>query len=61
MADKLKEMRVSNDAMNDQEELRRRIAAEGYLFFRGLQRREKILELRREMMSVIGQVGWLRA
>ena len=61
MTDELKEMRVSNDAMTDQEELRRRIAEEGYLFFRGLQRPDKMLELRREMMSVIRQVGWLRA
>ena len=32
----LKELRVSNDAMNAPEELQRRIADEGYLFFKRL-------------------------
>ena len=61
MSDELEELRVSNDAMNDAGELRRRIAAEGYLFFKRLQSPDKTLELRREMMAMIQQVGWLRA
>ena len=57
----LRELRVSNDASNDPEELQRRIADEGYLFFKRLVNRDQVLELRREMMSMIQQVGWLIA
>ena len=40
------EMQVSNDALNDPEELRRRIARNGYLFFRGLLDPEPVWNLR---------------
>ena len=33
MSDEIKELRVSNDAQNDPDELQRRIADDGYLFF----------------------------
>ena len=46
------ELRVSNDAMNDAVELQRRIAEEGYLFFRRLQDPDKLRALRREMIRV---------
>ena len=59
MADEIRKLRVSNDAMGDAAELQRRIADEGYLFFRRLVNPDRILELRREMMSMIQQVGWL--
>ena len=59
MTEQLKELRVSNDAMNDSVELRRRIADEGYLFFKRLQPPDKLLALRREMLTVIQQGGWL--
>ena len=61
MSDEIRELRVSNDAMNDPQELQRRIADDGYLFLRRLVNPHKMLELRREMMSVIQQVGWLIA
>ena len=61
MADQYKEFRVSNDAMDDPEELQRRIQDEGYLFFRKLQDPDKLLELRREMLTVIQAGGWLVA
>jgi hypothetical protein len=57
--EELKELRVSNDAMDDPGELRRRIAAEGYLFFKHLQPAGKLLALRREMLTVIQRGGWL--
>ena len=57
----LKEFRVSNDAMNDPDELQRRIDDEGYLFFKRLVEPDKLWELRREMMSMIQEVGWLVA
>ena len=52
MTEQLKELRVSNDAMNDPEELRRRIAEEGYLFFKRLQNPDKLQALRREICIV---------
>ncbi len=60
-SEEVRELRVSNDAMNDPQELQRRIADEGYLFFKRLVNPDKLWELRREMMSMIQQVGWLVA
>ncbi len=57
----LKELRVSNDAMNDAEELRLRISEEGYLFFKKLQEPDKLCSLRREMLSTMQLGGWLVA
>ena len=53
------EFKVSNDALDDVEELRRRIDEDGYLFFRQLQDSGKLLALRREMLRVMQQGGWL--
>lgn len=61
MDDQLKELRVSNDAMNDPVELRRRMDDEGYLFFKQLQSPEKLRTLRREMLTVMQAGGWLVA
>jgi hypothetical protein len=61
MSEELKELRVSNDAMDDPDELRRRIADEGYLFFKRLQDPDKLWRLRREMLTVMQQGGWLVA
>ena len=55
------EFRVSNDAIDDPEELRRRIDAEGYLFFRALQDPDKLWALRRDILAVCREGGWLRA
>jgi len=55
------ELRVSNDAMDDAVELQRRIAEEGYLFFRRLHDPDKLQALRREMMSAVQEAGWLVA
>lgn len=57
----LKELRVSNDAMNDPGELRLRIAEEGYLFFKKLQDPGKLWALRKEMLTTIQAGGWLVA
>ena len=61
MNTELQELRISNDAMNDPEELQRRIADQGYLFFKRLFSPDKMRELRREMMTTIQDVGWLIA
>ena len=57
----LKELSVSNDAMNDTEELRHRISEEGYLFFKQLQDPDKLWALRREMLTTMQEGGWLVA
>ena len=59
MDNELKELRVSNDAMYDGKELQRRLADEGYLFFKKLQDPDMMMELRREMLTVMQQGGWL--
>ncbi|MBI1924225.1 phytanoyl-CoA dioxygenase family protein [Candidatus Poribacteria bacterium] len=61
MSAPFKELRVSNDAMNDPEELRRRFWDEGYLFFKKLQDPNKLWDLRRQMLTVIASGGWLVA
>ena len=61
MSDELKALRVSNDAMDDRAELQRRMADEGYLFFKQLQSPDKLGALRREMMTTIQRAGWLVA
>ena len=61
MTDEIKALRASNDALDDPSELQRRIADEGYLFFKRLMPAERLRELRYEMMSVIQQAGWLIA
>lgn len=59
--EELKELRVSNDAMNDPEELRARMSEAGYLFFKKLQDPDKLLALRREMLTTMHEGGWLVA
>ena len=55
------ELRISNDIMEDAEALRERIDGEGYLFFKQLQEPEKLIELRRQMLTVMQEAGWLIA
>ena len=57
----IKELRISNDAMNHPEELRLRMSEEGYLFFRRLQNPDKLWALRREMLTTIQSGGWIVA
>jgi ectoine hydroxylase-related dioxygenase (phytanoyl-CoA dioxygenase family) len=54
------EFRVSNDALDDPEELQRRIDAEGYLFFRSLQDSDRLRALRRDILGVCRERGWLQ-
>lgn len=57
--DVLRPFRVSNDAIDDPPELRRRIDDEGYLFLKRLQDKDKMMALRRDMLQVIADGGWL--
>jgi len=61
MSDEIKEFRISNEAIDDPAELSQRIADEGYLFFKRLQNPDKLIGLRREMMTAIQRSGWLIA
>ena len=61
MSTELKQLRISNDIMDDPIALRARMADEGYLFFKRLQDPDKLRELRREMMTAIQNAGWLIA
>jgi hypothetical protein len=53
------EFRTSNDAFDDPAELRRRIEEEGYLFIKGLQDKDKLMSLRKDMLTVMMAGGWL--
>jgi hypothetical protein len=44
--------RVSNDALGEADELRRRLAEEGYIFIRGLVDPELLAELRLQLLAV---------
>ena len=57
----LGELLESNDIDDDVTELRRRLNEDGYLFFRGLLDRQELLDLRREMLTVMQAGGWLIA
>ena len=61
MTNQYQELRISNGIMNDEEALRERIDNEGYLFFKRLQKPEKMMELRRQMLTVMQEHGWLIA
>ena len=61
MMSEYQELRISNDIMEDAEALRERIDGEGYLFFKRLQKPEKLIELRRQMLTVMQEAGWLIA
>lgn len=53
------DMTASNDLLGDDEALRERLADEGYLYFRGLIPRERVLGLRREILAVLGARAWI--
>lgn len=55
------ELRESNDAIRDAVVLNQRLDEDGYLFFRELLDPARVMELRREMLSVMQQGGWLVA
>jgi len=54
------EFRVSNDAIEDHNELTARIEEDGYLFFKKLQNPDSLWQLRLEMLTVIRDGGWLQ-
>lgn len=53
------DLRESNDALHDVEELRRRMADDGYLLIRGLHDRDQVVQARRELLEAHAQAGQL--
>ncbi|MCX5663004.1 MAG: phytanoyl-CoA dioxygenase family protein [Planctomycetota bacterium] len=51
----------SNDALADPATLRTRLSRDGYLFFRGLAPRARVLDLRRQILEFCKEAGWLDA
>lgn len=50
---------IESDAREDAEQLRERMKTQGYLFFRGLVASENILSIRRQVLELCAQAGWL--
>jgi ectoine hydroxylase-related dioxygenase (phytanoyl-CoA dioxygenase family) len=57
----MNELVVSNEILTDAAKLQSRLAEDGYLFFRGLLNAERLMELRREMLTLMQAGGWLVA
>ncbi len=53
------ELTDSSDLLGNAPALLERAATDGYLFFRGLLDRTRVLDLRRQMMDVVAAHGWL--
>lgn len=51
--------RVSNDAAKDPAELRKRLADDGYLFFKGLGPKDKLRAARRDVTNLLAEAGWI--
>lgn len=49
----------SSGLLGDPTALLERASMDGYLFFRGLLRRDRVLDLRRQIMGVVADHGWL--
>ena len=49
----------SSGIRDDAPELRRRLADDGYLFFPGLLPSERVLQVRAEVLDILGAQGWL--
>ncbi|MDA0322273.1 MAG: phytanoyl-CoA dioxygenase family protein [Verrucomicrobia bacterium] len=50
----------SNDVLDDPSALRKRLRKYGYLFIRDLLPREDVLNVRREVLEICRDMGWLR-
>ncbi len=61
MSTELKTLTAANDALNDPVELRARMKRDGYLFIKRLFDPDAVLALRKDMLTVIQNGGWLVA
>jgi hypothetical protein len=53
-------MQDSSDLLADEVALRARLDDDGYLFFRGVLDRDAVLDLRRSILGVLADHGWIR-
>ncbi len=53
------ELHESNDILQDQVALQSRLAEDGYLFFRSLVDQDALRDLRRQMLAVMQDGGWI--
>ena len=53
------DMTASNDLLADRDALRARLEDEGYLYFKGLIDRDRILALRRDILEILAGRGWI--
>jgi ectoine hydroxylase-related dioxygenase (phytanoyl-CoA dioxygenase family) len=53
------DMTASNDLLGDRDALRARMADDGYLYFRELLDRERVLSVRRDVSEILAARGWL--
>ena len=53
-------LRISDDILGNPDEIRRRVADEGYVFFKGLQNADRLKSLRHDIMGVLMAGGWLQ-
>lgn len=56
----MKPFTESNDLLDDSRRLRKRLDEEGYLFLRNILPADEILALRRKILEICWEAGWLR-
>ncbi|MFF5212019.1 phytanoyl-CoA dioxygenase family protein [Streptosporangium sp. NPDC000396] len=56
----MRELRESSAIIHDPQEMRRRIAEDGYIFFRGLLDSTPIRQLALDILSALQEEGWLK-
>ncbi len=52
-------MRTANDLLGDPEQLRKQLDEDGYLYFQQVLDRERVKDLRGEMVQALAQRGWV--
>ena len=56
----MKPFTVSNSLLNDPSRLRKRLRDDGYLFLRNILLQDEVLQLRRQILEICQEAGWLR-
>lgn len=62
LADKIdpEPMYEANELLDDTDALRRRLAKDGYLFFRGIVPTERLLDLRDQITTILAELEWIK-
>jgi ectoine hydroxylase-related dioxygenase (phytanoyl-CoA dioxygenase family) len=59
ITDRYAPFRVANDLLDDPPALRQALEDNGYLFFRGIGPRDKIINARKDVLRLCAQAGWI--